>query len=49
VPTRGAAELMRASVGDFPVNRTSMISFAVWTVALGALAVIAYRRDEGVR
>ena len=49
VPTRGAVELMWASVGDFSVNWTSVISFAVWTVVLGALAVRAHRRDEGVR
>jgi ABC-2 type transport system permease protein len=49
VPTRGAVELMWASVSDFSVNWTSVISFTVWTVALGALAIRGYRRDEGIR
>ena len=49
LPTRGAVELMWRAVGDFPVNVTSMIMFVVWIVLSGALAVWAYRRDEGRR
>ncbi|WP_213451475.1 ABC transporter permease [Rhizomonospora bruguierae] len=49
LPTRGAAELMWASVGDYPPHPVALGMLAVWTVALGALAVWAYRRDEGRR
>jgi ABC-2 type transport system permease protein len=49
LPTRGAVELMWAAVGDFTVNRTSVLMLGVWMVALAALAVWAYRRDEGRR
>jgi ABC-2 type transport system permease protein len=49
LPTRGAAELLWAAVGDFDVSTTSMVSFAAWTVAMAALAAWAFRRDEGAR
>ncbi|HLT10716.1 MAG TPA: ABC transporter permease [Micromonosporaceae bacterium] len=49
LPTRGAVELMWATVGDFNMRGLSMAMLGVWTVALGALAVWAYRRDEGRR
>ncbi|MFC6018718.1 ABC transporter permease [Plantactinospora solaniradicis] len=49
LPTRGAAELMWAAVGDFPVNPLSLIMLGVWTVVLAAIAGWAYRRDEGRR
>jgi ABC-2 type transport system permease protein len=49
VPTRGAVELMWATVGPFEADRTAMISFAAWSVVFGATAVWAYRRDEGRR
>jgi ABC-2 type transport system permease protein len=49
VPTRGAVELMWATVGPFEVDRTAMISFAAWGVVFAATAVWAYRRDEGRR
>lgn len=49
VPTRGAAELMWATVGDHRINPVAMIFFALWTLGMGALAVFAYRRDEGRR
>jgi ABC-2 type transport system permease protein len=49
LPTRGAVELLWASVGDFTPDPTSMVSLVVWTVVLGALAAWAYRRDEGRR
>ena len=49
VPTRGAVELMWATVGPFEVDPTAMISFAAWSVVFAATAVWAYRRDEGRR
>ncbi|MEV7109607.1 ABC transporter permease [Streptomyces anulatus] len=49
VPTRGSAELMWATVGDFEINPVSIVSLAVWTVGLAALAFYAYQRDEGRR
>ena len=49
LPTRGAAELMWAAVGDNPIDRTAVVMLGVWIVAMGALAVWAYRRDEGRR
>jgi ABC-2 type transport system permease protein len=49
LPTRGAVELMWAAVGDYRVDPVAMAMLAVWTVAAGALAVWAYRRDEGRR
>ncbi|MCK1798570.1 ABC transporter permease [Streptomyces sp. XM4193] len=49
VPARGAVELMWATVGDFDVNPVAIVSFVVWTLFFGALAVFAYRRDEGRR
>jgi ABC-2 type transport system permease protein len=49
VPTRGAVELMWAAVGDYRLNPVTLISFAVWTLVLGALAVYGHRRDEGER
>ena len=49
LPTGGAARLMWAAVGDFPLDLGSATAFAGWTTALGAIAVWAYRRDEGRR
>jgi ABC-2 type transport system permease protein len=49
VPTRGAVELMWATVGPVEADRTAMISFAAWSVVFAATAVWAYRRDEGRR
>ncbi|ABD13550.1 hypothetical protein ThrDRAFT_03734 [Frankia casuarinae] len=49
VPSRGAVELMWAAVGDFRPSTTSLIVFVLWSVVLAALAVFAYRRDEGRR
>ncbi|WP_234367565.1 MULTISPECIES: ABC transporter permease [Streptomyces] len=48
-PTRGAAELMWAAVGDYHLNPVAAVSFIVWTVLLAVLSVYAYRRDEGQR
>lgn len=49
LPTRGAAELIWAAISDFTVDPVSMAMLAVWTVAAGGAAVVAYRRDEGRR
>ncbi len=49
LPTRGAVEVMWAAVGDFTPSRTALVMLAVWTAAMGTLAVWAYRRDEGRR
>ncbi len=49
LPTRGAVELLWAAVGDYSPHATSLVAFAVWTVVAGAVAVWAYRRDEGRR
>ena len=49
LPTRGAVELMWASVGDYTVDTTALAMLGVWTVAMAALAAWAYRRDEGNR
>ena len=49
LPTGGAVRLMWAAVGDFPFDAGSAAALVVWTAALGALAVWAYRRDEGRR
>lgn len=49
VPTRGAVELMWATVGEFTPDPTALVMLGVWTVVFGGLAVWAYRRDEGRR
>ncbi|MEU4677520.1 ABC transporter permease [Micromonospora sp. NPDC023737] len=49
LPTRGAVELMWATVGDYPAHPLSLTMLGVWVVALATLAVWAYRRDEGRR
>lgn len=49
VPTRGAVELLWASVGDYRVDPTAIVMLAAWTLAMAALAAWAYRRDEGRR
>ncbi|GGM21064.1 ABC transporter permease [Micromonospora yangpuensis] len=49
LPTRGAVELMWASVGDFRPDPLSVGMLAVWVAVLAALAGWAYRRDEGRR
>ncbi|MEU5562791.1 ABC transporter permease [Micromonospora musae] len=49
LPTRGAAELMWATVGDYPTRPLSLSMLGVWVVVLASLAVWAYRRDEGRR
>ncbi|HEX9998997.1 MAG TPA: ABC transporter permease [Actinoplanes sp.] len=49
LPTGGAGRLMWAAVGDFPVEAGSVASLIGWILLLGAIAVWAYRRDEGRR
>jgi ABC-2 type transport system permease protein len=49
LPTGGAVRLMWAAVGDYPIDAGSVISLIGWTAALGAIAIWAYRRDEGRR
>jgi len=49
VPTRGAVELVWAAVTDFEPDGTALLMLALWTVTLAAVAVWAYRRDEGRR
>ncbi len=49
LPTGGAVRLMWAAVGDFPIEVPSLAALAGWTIALAAVAVWAYRRDEGRR
>jgi ABC-2 type transport system permease protein len=49
LPTRGAVELMWAAISDYRLDPVAMAMLAVWTVTAAALAVWAYRRDEGRR
>ncbi|MFG2164999.1 ABC transporter permease [Micromonospora chersina] len=49
LPTRGALELMWATVTDWRLNPVSMVMLGVWIVVLAAVAGWAYRRDEGHR
>ncbi|WP_410810333.1 ABC transporter permease [Micromonospora sp. 067-2] len=49
LPTRGAAELMWAAVGDYRVEPLALIMLGVWVVLLALVAGWAYRRDEGRR
>ncbi|MBG0565298.1 ABC transporter permease [Actinoplanes aureus] len=49
LPTGGAVRLMWAAVGDYPLEFWSAASLVGWTGLFAALAVWAYRRDEGRR
>ena len=49
LPTGGAARLMWAAVGNFPFDLSSAVALAGWCAVLAALAIWAYRRDEGRR
>ncbi|GGL24877.1 ABC transporter permease [Planomonospora parontospora] len=49
LPSRGAVELVWAAVGYGTPQTLAMVMFAVWIAVAGALAVWAYRRDEGRR
>ena len=49
LPTGGAVRLMWAAVGDYPLEFWPTVALAGWTAFFGALAVWAYRRDEGRR
>jgi ABC-2 type transport system permease protein len=49
LPSRAGRELVVGATTDSPVAISSLIVLVLWTVAAGALAVWAYRRDEGRR
>ena len=49
LPSGGAVRLMWAAVGDFPVEPGSVVTLLGWCVVFAALALWAYRRDEGRR
>jgi ABC-2 type transport system permease protein len=49
LPTRGTAELMWAAVTDHSPDPTALFMLGIWTVALAALASLAYRLDQGRR
>ena len=49
LPTGGAARLMWAAVGDFPVQPASVAALVAWTGVFAGVAAWAYRRDEGRR
>lgn len=49
-PTRGAVEIVWAGlVGPHTPDPTALAMYAMWVVVFGALAVLAFRRDEGRR
>ena len=49
VPTRAWASLLWSAVGAQAFDPVGLLLLAAWTAALGAVAVWAYRRDEGER
>ena len=49
LPTGASVRLMWAAVGDYPLALGSVLSLMAWIVALGGVALWAYRRDEGRR
>jgi len=49
VPSRGARDLVVWTVVGEAPNVTALVALAGWTVVTAALAVWAYRRDEGRR
>lgn len=49
LPTGAAARLMWAAVGGFPFDAASFAALIGWIVILAAVAISAYRRDEGRR
>ncbi|MEV6488046.1 ABC transporter permease, partial [Actinoplanes sp. NPDC051633] len=49
LPSGAAARLMWAAAVDFPINASSVAALVGWTIGFAALAVWAYRRDEGRR
>jgi ABC-2 type transport system permease protein len=49
LPTRQWSSILDAAVADGPVQVGLWLGLAGWTVAGGALAAWAYRRDEGLR
>ena len=49
LPSRGGRDLVVAQLTSSAVPSSAWINVTVWTVLMGALAVWAYRRDEGRR
>lgn len=49
LPTRAARDLVLGTLTDSAPGATAPMVAAGWTVLFGALAVFAYRRDEGRR
>ena len=49
IPTRAWAQSIWAAVGAAPPSAVAPLVLLVWTIAFGALAAWAYRRDEGER
>jgi len=49
IPTRAWAQTVWAAVGAGPLPSDAPLALSVWTMAFGALAAWAYRRDEGER
>ncbi|SNY68006.1 ABC transporter permease [Paractinoplanes atraurantiacus] len=49
LPTGGAARLMWAAAGDYPLEPLSILALIGWTATLAGFATWAYRRDEGRR
>ena len=49
LPSRGARDLVVWTVVGAPPSMLALVMFVVWTVGLAALAMWAYRRDEGRR
>ncbi|WP_030442108.1 ABC transporter permease [Actinoplanes subtropicus] len=49
LPTGASVRLMWAAVGNYPLRPGSVLSLIAWIVTLAAVALWAYRRDEGRR
>lgn len=49
LPTRGATDLVLAALTHHPLDPLALAMLGVWTVALSALMVWGFRRDEGRR
>lgn len=49
LPTRAGRDLVVAATTGAPLAASAVVVLAGWSLALGALAVTAYRRDEGRR
>lgn len=49
LPTRAGRDLVIGALTSTPPGTTALLVAVLWTLVLGALAVVAYRRDEGRR